>query len=57
MHTHFGSATTGFAAFLSFLLFGTFWKIGWLHIMSIGARKGSRTLQSVAKAALFQYGG
>lgn len=56
MHTHFGSATHGAATFLHVLLFGTFWRIGWLHVLSVGVKRGSKSLQGFAKAALFQFG-
>lgn len=57
MHTHFGSATFGAAVFFKVLLFGTVWKLGWLHVLAWGHRKNSKHAQGFAKAGLFQYGG
>lgn len=57
MHTHFGSATFGTSVFLKVLLFGSFWKLGWLHVLSYGRKSGNKHAQGFAKAALFQYGG
>jgi hypothetical protein len=51
MHTHFASATSGFAAFLSVLIFGTFWRIVWLH----GMTSKNRHLAGIARAALAQF--
>lgn len=51
MHTHFGSATSGFAAFLSVLIFGTFWRIASLHAM----RSRVRVIAGLGRAALGQY--
>jgi hypothetical protein len=51
MHTHFASATSGFAAFLSVLIFGTFWRIVWLH----GMTSRNRHLAGIARAALAQF--
>jgi hypothetical protein len=51
VHTHFGSATFGAAAFLSMILFGTLWRLGWMHALD-----SPRTwLRKLAGAALFQY--
>jgi hypothetical protein len=55
MHTHFGSATFTVASFLSLLVMGTFWRIGWLHVLASGAKSGNKHTQGIAKAALFQY--
>lgn len=55
MHTHFGSATHLVATFLGVLLVGTFWRIGWLHLMRIGVVKNSRLLSGLGRAALAQY--
>ena len=52
MHTHFGSATTGAAAFLSVVVFGTLWKLAWQH----GAVSSNPTLAGMSRAALYQYG-
>lgn len=51
MHTHFGSATHGLAAFLSVLVFGTFWRLSWMHVL---AMKNPHA-QGFAKAALTQF--
>jgi len=51
MHTHFGSATFGFAAFLSVVVFGTLWRVAWLH----GLASKNRHVQGFAKAALTQF--
>lgn len=51
MHTHFGSATHGLAAFLSVLVFGTFWRLAWLHAL---ATKNTH-MQGFARAALSQF--
>lgn len=55
MHTHYGSATSGSGAFLSVLLLGSFWRIGWMHVLALGHKKNNKHLQGFAKAALFQY--
>lgn len=55
MHTHFGSATHLAATFLGVLVAGTLWRIGWLRILASGAAKNSKSLQGIAKAALFQF--
>lgn len=51
MHTHFGSATAGLAAFLSVLIFGTFWRIASLHAM----RSTNRFVAGLGRAALAQF--
>jgi len=51
MHTHFGSATFGFAAFLSVLIFGTFWRLVWMHAML----SRNRHVQGLSRAALSQF--
>jgi hypothetical protein len=56
MHTHFGSATHLGATFLPILLAGTAWKLGWMHVLSMGMKRGSKHVQGFARAALFQYG-
>jgi hypothetical protein len=56
VHTHFGSATHLGATFLGVLLAGTFWKLSWMHVLSHGVKRGSKTVQGFARAALFQFG-
>jgi hypothetical protein len=51
MHTHFASATSGGAAFLSVLVFGTFWRIVWLH----GLTSSNRHVAGLSRAALAQF--
>jgi hypothetical protein len=51
MHTHFGSATLGAAAFLSVLVFGTLWRVVWFH----GVRSSNATVAGLARAALVQF--
>lgn len=51
MHTHFGSATLGAAAFLSVLLFGTLWRLIWFH----GVRSSNPWVAGVSRAALVQF--
>jgi hypothetical protein len=51
MHTHFGSATLGLAAFLSVLLFGTLWRLVWFH----GVTSKNPTIAGLARAALVQF--
>lgn len=51
MHTHFGSATHGAATFLTVLVWGTFWRLGWMHAMT----SKNRHVQGLAKAALVQF--
>jgi len=51
MHTHFASATAGAAAFLSVLIFGTFWRIGALH----AAGSKNQTVAGLGRAALVQF--
>lgn len=51
MHTHFGSATMGAAAFLSVLLFGTLWRVLWLH----GVNSSNPTVAGLSRAALVQF--
>lgn len=55
MHTHFGSATSTGNAFLSVLLLGSVWRIGWMHVLAAGHKRNNKHLQGFAKAALFQY--
>ena len=55
MHTHFGSATFTAASFTSVLLFGSFWKLGWLNVLAWGTKTGNKHAIGFAKAALFQY--
>jgi hypothetical protein len=55
MHTHFGSATHLGSTFFGVLLVGTFWRLSWMHVLSAGQKSGSKTMQGLAKAALFQY--
>lgn len=53
MHTHFGSATLLLQTFLGVLIAGTFWRIGWMHVL---AKSGSnKHAQGFAKAALAQF--
>jgi hypothetical protein len=56
MHTHFGSATHLATTTLSILLGFTFWRIGWLHVLTYGVKRGSKHIQGFARAALFQSG-
>ena len=51
MHTHFGSATLGFAAFLSVLLFGTLWRLVAMH----GVNSQNPTVAGLSRAALYQF--
>jgi len=51
MHTHFGSATLGAAAFLSVLLFGTLWRLAWFH----GVNNRSPWVAGISRAALVQF--
>jgi hypothetical protein len=51
VHTHFGSATFGAAAFLSVVVFGGLWRLGWMH----GLKSQRPWLRGFARAALFQY--
>lgn len=51
MHTHFGSATFGFAAFISVLLFGTIWRLVAAH----GVNARSPLLAGLSRAALVQF--
>lgn len=51
MHTHFGSATHLASTFLGVLIAGTFWRLGWLHVMKIR----NRHAQGFARAALAQF--
>lgn len=51
MHTHFGSATHGFATFLSVLIFGTFWRLSWMHGLTVK----NRHVQGLSRAALTQF--
>jgi len=51
MHTHFASATSGLAAFLSVLVFGTFWRIFWLH----GMTSKNQHVAGISRAALAQF--
>lgn len=55
MHTHFGSATFLGASFFAVLLSGTFWRLGWMHVLASGIKRGSKHMQGFARAALFQY--
>jgi hypothetical protein len=55
MHTHFGSATHLLSTFLGVLVAGAFWRLGWMHVLAWGQRKGNRHAQGFAKAALVQY--
>lgn len=50
-HTHFGSATHGAATFLSLLVFGTVWRLGWMHAL----RSRRPTLRRFGRVALLQY--
>lgn len=54
MHTHFGSATQFGTTMLNILLGLTLWRLAWLHVMSIGTKRGNKTLQGFARAGLFQ---
>ena len=51
MHTHFGSATHLLSTFLGVLIAGTFWRLGWLHVL---ASKNAHA-QGFARAALSQF--
>ena len=51
MHTHFGSATTGLAAFLSVLVFGTFWRLAGMH----GMRATNKFVAGISRAMLAQF--
>lgn len=51
MHTHFASATAMVSGFLGVVLVGTFWRIGWSHLL----RSKSPTLSGLARAAMVQY--
>lgn len=51
MHTHFGSATSALGAFLSIMVVGSLWRLGWLH----AARSDRPFVRDLAGAALFQY--
>ena len=51
MHTHFGSATNGFAAFLSVLVFGTFWRLATLH----ATKSRNRIVSGLGRAGLAQF--
>jgi len=55
MHTHFGSATFSVSSFLSVLVFGTAWRLGWMHVLAWGHKRGNKHAQGFAKAGLFQY--
>lgn len=57
MHTHFGSATFGTSVFVKVLIFGSVWKLFWLHALSWGRKNGNKHAEGFARAALFQYGG
>lgn len=51
MHTHFGSATLGASAFLSVVLFGTLWRLGWQH----GVLSSNPWVAGLSRAALYQF--
>lgn len=51
MHTHFGSATGLVSTFLSVLIAGTAWRLGWMHVLTIN----NRHAQGFARAALAQF--
>lgn len=51
MHTHFASGMHALGVFLSVLLVGTFWKLGWAR----AARSKRPFVRSLASAALFQF--
>lgn len=51
MHTHFGSATHLLAVFLGVLVAGTFWRLFWMHAMTVK----NRHVQGLSRAALAQY--
>ena len=51
MHTHFGSATHLLATFLGVVIAGTFWRLFWMHAMTVR----NPTIQGLAKAALMQF--
>lgn len=55
MHTHFGSATHGTSTFLSVLIYGSVWRMGWMHVLAYGHKKNNRHAIGIAKAGLFQY--
>jgi hypothetical protein len=51
MHTHFGSATHLAGTFLGVLIAGTFWRLGWMHVMLLK----NPHAQGLARAALSQF--
>lgn len=55
MHTHFASATHLAATLLSVLIAGTFWRLGWMHVLAAGTKRNMRFLSGLARAALAQY--
>lgn len=55
MHTHFGSGTFSVSSFLSVALVGTAWRLGWLHVLAYGHKKGNKHAIGMARAGLFQY--
>ena len=55
IHTHFGSATFSVSAFLSVALMGTAWRLGWLHVLAWGRKRGNKHAEGLARAGLFQY--
>lgn len=55
MHTHFGSATHLGATFLGVLIAGTFWRLGWMHLMAFGGKRNLKFVSGISRAALAQY--
>lgn len=55
MHTHFGSATNMLSTLLNVLIAGTFWRIGWMHLLALGMKRNLHVLSGLARAALAQY--
>lgn len=51
MHTHFGSATHLFSTFLGVLIAGTFWRLSWMHVLTLR----NKHAQGLARAALSQF--
>ncbi len=51
MHTHFGSATHLLSTFLGVVIAGTFWRLSWMHLMTVR----NPHVQGFARAALSQF--
>ena len=51
MHTHFASGTLAISTFISVVIVGTLWKLGWAR----AAQSQNPTIRALASAALFQY--